>query len=35
MQQPGEAISQDVQVHGPATAEISVGGDVVETRDLP
>ena len=35
MQQPGVTVNQDVQVHGPATAEISVGGEVAETRDVP
>jgi serine/threonine-protein kinase len=35
MEQPGANISLDVKVHGPATAEISIGGDVVETRVIP
>lgn len=35
MQQPGVTVNQDVQVHGPATAEISVGGDTVDTRNIP
>ena len=35
MQEPGTTVNQDVQVHGPATAEISVGGVAVETRQIP
>lgn len=35
MEQPGANVSMDVKVHGPASAEISIGGDVVETRVIP
>jgi len=35
MQQPGVTVNQDVQVHGPATAEISVGGEPVDSRSIP
>lgn len=35
MAQPGSTVTQDVQAHGPATAEISIGGTVVETTEIP
>lgn len=35
MQQPGALIRQDVQVHGAASLEISLGGEVAETRVIP
>ncbi|HXB97081.1 MAG TPA: PASTA domain-containing protein [bacterium] len=35
MEQPGANVSMDVKVHGPASAEISIGGEVVETRVIP
>jgi len=35
MEQPGAVVKKEVRVHGPATLEISVGGAVVETREIP
>lgn len=35
MEQPGAVIKQEVRVHGPATLETSVGGEVVETKEIP
>jgi serine/threonine-protein kinase len=35
MCQPGVSVSRDVRIHGPATAQISVGGALVETRPIP
>jgi eukaryotic-like serine/threonine-protein kinase len=35
MLEPGTTVNRDVLVHGPATAQISVGGTLVETRNIP
>jgi serine/threonine-protein kinase len=35
MREPGTSVNQDVKVYGPATALISVGGALVETRNIP
>lgn len=35
MAQPGAKVHLDFRVHGEASAEISVGGDLVETRPIP
>jgi beta-lactam-binding protein with PASTA domain len=35
MEQPGSTVAREVRVYGPAKLSISVGGQVVEEKDLP
>lgn len=35
MEQPGAIVKKEVKVHGPAMLEISVGGVVLETKEIP
>ena len=32
---PGTTVTRDILVHGPATAQISVGGVLVQTLEIP
>lgn len=35
MEKPGARLRKEFRAHGPATAEISLGGKVLETREIP